>query len=113
MHRILFHIGNLPVYSYGAMISLAVLVAAIFMSRESSREGIDPDNTLEAIIVAVIGGLLGSRILYVILNWEYYRGRWQDIYFGAAGARSTSSNLPTWLHLILSSATPLAGSAVF
>lgn len=81
MHRILFHIGNLPVYSYGAMISLAVLVAAIFMSRESSREGIDPDNTLEAIIVAVIGGLLGSRILYVILNWEYYRGRWQDIFF--------------------------------
>lgn len=81
MHRILFHIGNLPVYSYGAMISLAVLVAAILMSRESSRQGIDPDNTLEAIIVAVVGGLLGSRIFYVILNWEYYRGRWQDIFF--------------------------------
>lgn len=58
MHRILFYIGNLPVYSYGAMIALAVLVAAIFMSLESIREGIDPDHVLEAIIVAVIGGCL-------------------------------------------------------
>lgn len=81
MHRILFHIGNFPVYSYGAMISLAVLVVAIFMSRDSSREGIDPDYALEAIIFAVVGGLLGARILYVILNWENFRGRWQDIFF--------------------------------
>lgn len=81
MHRILFQIGNLTVYSYGAMISLAVLVAAIFMSRESAREGIDPDHVLEAIIAAVIGGLLGARILYVLLNWEQFRGRWQDIFF--------------------------------
>ena len=81
MHRILFYIGNLPVYSYGAMIALAVLVAAIFMSLESTREEIDPDHVLEAIIVAVIGGLLGARILYVLLNWVQFRGRWQDIFF--------------------------------
>lgn len=81
MHRVLFQIGNFPVYSYGAMIALAVFVAAILMPRESSREGISPDNTLEAIIVAVIGGLLGSRILYVILNWEHYQGHWMDVFF--------------------------------
>lgn len=81
MHRVLFYIGTLPVYSYGAMISLAVLVSAIFLSRESRREGIDPDQTLEAIIVAVIAGLLGSRILYVALNWEQFIGRWKDVFF--------------------------------
>ncbi|NMD43163.1 MAG: prolipoprotein diacylglyceryl transferase [Firmicutes bacterium] len=81
MHRVLFYIGKLPVYSYGAMISLAVLVAAIFLSRESRREGLDPDQTLEAIIIAVIAGLLGSRILYVALNWEQFGGRWKDILF--------------------------------
>lgn len=81
MHRILFHIGNLPIYSYGAMISLAVLVAAIFMSLESRREGIEPDHIMEAIIVAAIVGLLGSRILYVLLNWDQFSGRWQDIFF--------------------------------
>lgn len=80
MHRILFHIGNLPVYSYGAMISLAVLVAAIFLSRESRREGIEPDHILEAVIVATVAGLLGSRILYVILNWDQFGGNWQDIF---------------------------------
>ena len=82
MHRILFHIGSLPVYSYGAMIALAVLVAAIFLSRESSREGISPDHMLEAIIVATVSGLLGSRILYVVLNWDQFSGQWQDIFLG-------------------------------
>lgn len=81
MHRILFHIGTLPVYSYGAMISLAVLVAAIFMSRESRRVGIEPDQILEAIIAAAVSGLLGSRILYVLLNWDQFSGHWKDIFF--------------------------------
>ncbi|HPU01064.1 MAG: prolipoprotein diacylglyceryl transferase [Firmicutes bacterium] len=81
MQRILFHIGDFPIYSYGVMISLAVLIIAIFMSRESSRWEIHPDHTLEAIIFAVIGGLLGSRILYVLLNWEHYRENWKDIFF--------------------------------
>ena len=82
MHRILFHIGNLPIYSYGAMISLAVLVAAVFLSRESQREGISPDHMLEAIIAATVSGLLGSRIIYVLLNWDQFSGNWKSIIWG-------------------------------
>lgn len=81
MHPILFQIGGISVYSYGAMISLAILVAALALFREAPREGINPDHVLEAIIVAAASGLIGSRLLYVALNWELFSGRLSTILF--------------------------------
>lgn len=72
MYPEILRIGSLTVHSYGLMIALAILVAAIAIYREAPREKIDPDHVLEAVIVAAIFGLLGSRILYVALNWGYY-----------------------------------------
>lgn len=81
MHPILFQIGGLSIYSYGAMISLGILVAAIALFREAPRERLNPDHVLEAIIVAAAAGLIGSRILYVALNREYFSGQWLTIFF--------------------------------
>jgi phosphatidylglycerol---prolipoprotein diacylglyceryl transferase len=81
MHPILFEIGRISVYSYGAMISLAILVAALALFREAPREGVNPDHVLEAIIVAAASGLIGSRLLYVALNWELFSDRLLTILF--------------------------------
>ena len=75
MHPILFQVGGISVYSYGAMISLAILIAALALYREAPRNGINPDIVLEGIIVASAAGLIGSRLLYVALNWELFSGR--------------------------------------
>lgn len=75
MYPELLRIGDLTVHSYGLMISLAILVSSIMLYREAPREKINPDHVLEAIVVAAFFGLLGSRILYIILNWQYYSGR--------------------------------------
>jgi phosphatidylglycerol---prolipoprotein diacylglyceryl transferase len=81
VHPILFQIGGVSIYSYGAMISLAILVAALALFREAPKEGINPDQVLEAIIVAAAAGLVGSRLLYVALNWSYFSHRLTDILF--------------------------------
>jgi phosphatidylglycerol---prolipoprotein diacylglyceryl transferase len=81
MHPILFQIGGVSIYAYGAMISLAILVASLALFREAPKEGINPDQVLEAIIVAAASGLIGSRLLYVALNWSYFSHRWTDILF--------------------------------
>jgi phosphatidylglycerol---prolipoprotein diacylglyceryl transferase len=78
---ILFQIGNFSVYSYGAMISLAILIAAVALFREAQREKVNPDHVLEAIIVSALAGLIGSRLLYVALNWHQFSGRWSSILF--------------------------------
>lgn len=75
MYPELFRIGSLTVHSYGLMIALAILVAAMAIYRDAPREKLDPDHVLEAVIVAAVSGLIGSRILYIILNWDYYSAR--------------------------------------
>lgn len=81
MYRILFTIGGINVYSYGFMISLAILVAAIALFREAPRVNLDPDHVLEAVIAAGAAGLIGSRLLYVALNWDYFSSRPLSILF--------------------------------
>ena len=76
-----FQIGEVSIYSYGVMISLALLVAALALFREAPREGINPDHVLEAIIVAAIAGLAGARLLYVALNFSSFSGRLLEIFF--------------------------------
>ena len=81
MYPILFQIGEISIYSYGVMIALGILVAALALYREAPREGINPDHVLEAIIVAAIAGLVGARLLYVILNFSSYKGRLLEAFF--------------------------------
>lgn len=81
MYPEIFSIGNLVIHSYGLMIALAVLVAALALYREAPREKMDPDHVLEAVIVAAFSGVLGARILYMLLNWDYYGGQFFSAFF--------------------------------
>lgn len=81
MYPELFRIGTLTVHSYGAMIALAVLVAALALYREAPREGLDGDTILEGVIAATFFGLLGARLLYLLLNWDYYGGQIMSSFF--------------------------------
>ncbi|MGM0651727.1 MAG: prolipoprotein diacylglyceryl transferase [Bacillota bacterium] len=81
MYPELFSLGNLTVHSYGLMIALAILVSALLLYREAPREKINPDYILEAVIIAGIGGLLGARVLYMLLNWSYYSNQPLSAFF--------------------------------
>ncbi len=88
MYPEMFSIGNLTVHSYGLMIALGILVSAVALYREAPREKMDPDHLLEAVIVGAFGGLLGARILYVLINWEYYTARPFTAFFTHFGGLS-------------------------
>ncbi len=72
MYPEILRIGNVTVHSYGFMIALGILIAAVALYREAPREKFDPDFLLEAVIVGAFSGLIGARILYMIINWSYY-----------------------------------------
>ncbi|NLI69575.1 MAG: prolipoprotein diacylglyceryl transferase [Firmicutes bacterium] len=73
MYPVLWETPYFSIYAYGLMISLGILISSILVLREAPRQGYHPDHILEAIIIVGISGLVGSRILFVILNWSYYR----------------------------------------
>lgn len=66
MRPILFHIGSLPVFSWGFMFMIAVSLATYLMLKRARREGLNPDHLVDLVLFAVIGGIVGARLFYVI-----------------------------------------------
>jgi len=81
MHPILFEFGPLTIYSYGAMLCLAFMVTIIWALREAPAEKINRDYLYDLFIVVMLFSLLGSRLAYVVLNWDFYReGPWWKVF---------------------------------
>jgi phosphatidylglycerol:prolipoprotein diacylglycerol transferase len=66
----LFRIGSFGVPTYGLLVATGVLVGLWISVRNSARQGIKPENAWDLGIAVVLGGILGSKILYVILDWR-------------------------------------------
>lgn len=80
MHPELINIGPLTVYSWGFMLSLAVLAGVLGARRLAQKEGIEPDLVLDFGLLVVITGLIGARVFHVLFfDWEYYAAHPIDI----------------------------------
>lgn len=66
----LFEIGPVPVYSYGLMLGISFIVASWLMSREFKRRKLDENASVNITFIALIGGVIGSKLLYVIEEWS-------------------------------------------
>ena len=77
MHPILFHIGPVKFYTYGLMIALGFLLATALMQRDARRTGvIDPNLLAMMSLWALVLGVLGTRLLHIIMYPEGYS--WSD-----------------------------------
>ncbi len=72
MRPILFEIGGIPIYSFGLMMGLAFLIGNYLLSFELRRKNINPDFANNVILRALIGGIIGSKILYLFENWDSF-----------------------------------------
>ncbi len=72
MHPILFEFGCLRIYSYGVMVTIGFLIAVYFASRDAARNGIEPDKIFDIGLYALVAGLIGARLLHVLLDFGYY-----------------------------------------
>ncbi|NIP58300.1 MAG: hypothetical protein GWM92_08615 [Gemmatimonadetes bacterium] len=75
MYPILFRLpgwipvlGGEPITSFGAMMLLAFLAAAFLQRAELRRVGLDPDHTWDMLVMAVLGGILGAKLYYLLLH---------------------------------------------
>ncbi len=74
MQRVLFEIGNLPIYAYGTTLFLAFLIGIAWALKEAPDKGIDRDHFMEISIIAIILAIIGSRIAFVVSYWDYFQG---------------------------------------
>jgi phosphatidylglycerol---prolipoprotein diacylglyceryl transferase len=83
MYPKLFEIGPVPVYSYGLMLGIAFLVASTIFSKELKRLKIDENIGVVITFIAIICGIVGSKIFYIIEEWNFGKGNSISYYLTA------------------------------
>jgi phosphatidylglycerol:prolipoprotein diacylglycerol transferase len=58
---------------YGVLIASSMALGLWLATREAARRGESADDLLKAAELALIGGLVGARLYYVLFNLDYYQ----------------------------------------
>lgn len=72
MYPKLFQIGPFTVYSFGLMMGISFIIASMLLTSELKRKKLNPEMGSTITIIALIGGVAGSKILYLIENWPSF-----------------------------------------
>jgi prolipoprotein diacylglyceryl transferase len=72
MYPVLVKIGPLTIYSWGFMVGLGVLVGFVLARKQARRENLAPSLIDHWLIYLVLGGIVGGRLVYVLLNPRSY-----------------------------------------
>lgn len=62
-------LGGQPITSFGVFMLLAFLTAGYVLRAELRRVGEDPEKAWDFVFMAVVGGILGAKGYYILLNW--------------------------------------------
>lgn len=91
-HPFQFGVGPLQFTGFGIAVVLGFVIAQVIAQQEMDRLGHDPAPIADMIIGAVIGGLLGAKLYFVVVlgNWDslFTRGGfvfWGGLIGGAIG----------------------------
>ncbi len=66
VYPFVLHVGRFTLTGYGIMMMLGFLVAGWIYAHELRRRGLDPAIAWDTVVLAVLGGLAGSKIYYAI-----------------------------------------------
>jgi phosphatidylglycerol:prolipoprotein diacylglycerol transferase len=62
-------LGGEYVTTFGLFMFLSFVVGGLFIREELERKGHDPEKAWDFVFMAVIGGILGAKIYYILLNY--------------------------------------------
>src|SRR6266481_1036574 len=62
----------IPVHTYGILVAAGFLVAMALAARAAERSGLNRDKVLDLSFGILVAAMIGSRILFIIVNWDEY-----------------------------------------
>ncbi|MEL6195703.1 MAG: prolipoprotein diacylglyceryl transferase [Myxococcota bacterium] len=80
MHPVLFEIFGFPIHVYGVLIAGGFLLAMNLSRRQAEREGEDPEQLADIAFLALVAGIVGARIVFVITKIDEYMRNPLDIF---------------------------------
>ena len=106
MHPILFYLGDSAVHSYGVMGALGFLAVCWVSLTRGTLEGVDREKTADILFWTSLAGLLGSRVLFILVNPSFFSGPadWINlrtgglVFYGAFLAGIPAASFLMWRH---------------
>jgi phosphatidylglycerol:prolipoprotein diacylglycerol transferase len=68
----LLQIGPFTIYGYGLMLAVGFIIGSYLVTYEMKRRGLDPNLGNSLTLIALVAGVAGSKLLYLIENWGYF-----------------------------------------
>ena len=62
-------VGTITITSFGVMMALSFLSGFWVVRRELLRKGLDEELAGDLLMGAIVGGIIGAKVYYVLLNW--------------------------------------------
>ena len=75
-----FTIFGMTIKWYGIIIALGIVLAMIYGFSRMKKFGLDADKAIDCIFAGMIGGIIGARLYFVIMDWENYSGNLKSIF---------------------------------
>jgi phosphatidylglycerol:prolipoprotein diacylglycerol transferase len=63
-------LGGAPITSFGVFMLFAFLTGGYVLRAEMRRMGEDPDRAWDLVFMAVVGGIVGAKLYYLLLNYR-------------------------------------------
>lgn len=72
MHPVLIKLGPFTLYTYGFFIAAGILMALAFTSLEAKKRELNFKLVSELGFYGILGALVGARLLFVLINFNYF-----------------------------------------
>jgi len=80
MHPILIRLGPLTIHAYGFLIAVGFLVGLWLALVQAKKEGISSDRIVDLGFYILLAAIVGSRLLFILVNLDYYIQKPADIF---------------------------------
>jgi phosphatidylglycerol:prolipoprotein diacylglycerol transferase len=74
-------LGGLPIYWYGIIIALGLLIGVLYFFARTKEFAVDPDRAADVLLVAIICSVIGARLYYVAFRWDSFKDNLASIFF--------------------------------
>jgi len=72
MHPDLFNIGPLTLHTYGLFVAIGFIAGILITIKLGKSRGINSNSVMDMGFLIILSGLIGSRLVYIIIDFQHY-----------------------------------------
>ena len=76
----LFSIGPLTLHTYGLFVALGLISGIVVTMKLGKDQGVAPQQVMDMAFFMILCAIVGSRLLYILINFSYYKAHPLDAF---------------------------------